>query len=324
MCCLFGLIDTRHQFTGKQKTKILHALATASEVRGTDATGVAFNTNSGLCVCKAPVPGHEFRFHVRNDTVAVMGHTRMTTQGDEKRNQNNHPFLGHMGSAPFALAHNGMLSNDRELRRKLKLPVTDVETDSYAAVQILEQQGSLGFESLRHMAEQLEGTFTFTVLDRQSNVYFIKGNNPMTIYHFRHNGLILYASTEQVLTTALLCIPYRLGKATSIKVNCGEILKITPTGKQERAEFDDSKLFTAHWPSYAGWSNFSLTGTSTRPSNTQYMEDLKAIASFFGYSATYVDCLLAEGIDPLEIEEMLYNGELEGSTYESVNCRAWR
>ena len=323
MCCLFGLIDPQHRFNGKEKCKMLHALATASEVRGTDATGVAFNTNSGLCVCKAPVPGRAFRFHVRNDTVAAMGHTRMTTQGSEDKNENNHPFLGHVGSTPFALAHNGMLSNDRELRRKLKLPSTDVETDSYAAVQILEQRGELGFESLRHMAEQMEGTFTFTVLDRQNNVYFIKGNNPMAIYHYRHSGLILYASTEEVLTTALLCIPYRLGKATPIKVTCGEILKITPTGKQERAEFDDSKLFASHWPPYAGWPNFSLTKTSPKPSNTQYMDDLKSIASFFGYSPSYVDYLLAEGIDPEEIEDMIYEGE-RGGFYESPYCSAWR
>ncbi len=323
MCCLFGLIDTRNQFTGKQKTKMLHALATASEVRGTDATGVAFNTNSGLCVCKAPVPGHAFRFYVRNDTVAAMGHTRMTTQGREDKNQNNHPFLGHVGSSPFALAHNGMLSNDRELRRKLKLPVTDVETDSYVATQIIEQQGVLSFDSLRYMAEQMDGTFTFTVLDRQSNVYFIKGNNPLCLYHYRHSGLILYASTEEVLTTALLSIPYRLGKAASIKVNCGEILKITPTGNQERAEFDDSKLFASHWPPYTSWPSFSLTKASQKPSNTQYMDDLKSIASFLGYSPSYVDYLLAEGIDPEEIEDMIYEGE-RGGFYESPYCSAWR
>jgi len=322
MCCLFGLIDTRNQFTGKQKTKILQALCKSGEIRGTDATGIAFNTNAGLCVCKAPVPGHALRFHVRNDTVAAVGHTRLATQGDAKKAQNAHPFLGHVGSAPFALAHNGMLSNDRELRRKLKLPVTDIETDSYVATQIIEQQGVLSFDSLRYMAEQMDGTFTFTVLDWQSNVYFIKGNSPLCLYHYRHSGLILYASTEEVLTTALLCIPYRLGKATPIKVTCGEILKITPTGKQERAEFDDSKLFASHWPPYAGWPNFSLTKTSQKPSNTQYMDDLKSIASFFGYSPSYVDYLLAEGIDPEEIEDMIYEGE-RGGFYESPYRFSW-
>ena len=41
MCCLFGLIDMELRFTGKEKSKLLHALASASEARGTDATGVA-------------------------------------------------------------------------------------------------------------------------------------------------------------------------------------------------------------------------------------------------------------------------------------------
>ena len=74
----------------------------------------------------------------------------------------------------------------------------------------------------------------------------------------------------------------------------------------------------------AGWSGFSLSGTKTgKQSHTQYLDDLKSIASFFGFAPAYVDYLLEEGIDPMEIEEMLYNGELEGSTYESVGSRAW-
>ena len=32
MCCLFGLIDTELRFTGKEKSKMLHALASASEM----------------------------------------------------------------------------------------------------------------------------------------------------------------------------------------------------------------------------------------------------------------------------------------------------
>ena len=38
-----------------------------------------------------------------------------------------------------ALAHNGVLYNDRELRREQHLPTTPIETDSYIAVQLLEQ-----------------------------------------------------------------------------------------------------------------------------------------------------------------------------------------
>ena len=82
------------------------------------------------------------------------------------------------------MAHNGMLYNDRYLRRKLHLPRTRIETDSYAAVQLLEQQGTLGFDSLRYMAEKVEGSFTFSVLDGNDHLYLVKGDNPLCLYYF--------------------------------------------------------------------------------------------------------------------------------------------
>ena len=45
-----------------------------------------------------------------------------------------------------ALAHNGVLYNDNELRRKQNLTPTPIETDSYIAVQLLEQGQQLDGE----------------------------------------------------------------------------------------------------------------------------------------------------------------------------------
>ena len=177
--CLFGLIDPDHAYNGKQKAKILHVLATASETRGTDATGYALNTGDKLYVYKRPVPGHKLQFRLRDDTTVVMGHTRMTTQGDEAKNENNHPFLGSIAGRPFALAHNGVLWNDKDLRQELNVPKTKIETDSYIAVQLLESQASLDFASLKYIAEQVRGTFTFTVLTDTNELYFIRGDNPL-------------------------------------------------------------------------------------------------------------------------------------------------
>lgn len=57
MCCLFGLIDTELRFTGKEKSKMLHALASASEARGTDATGVAYELRPGISISiRSPFP----------------------------------------------------------------------------------------------------------------------------------------------------------------------------------------------------------------------------------------------------------------------------
>ena len=54
MCCLFGIYDYGHSLTVAQKKRLVSALAVASEDRGTDATGIAYNHNGHLTVYKRP------------------------------------------------------------------------------------------------------------------------------------------------------------------------------------------------------------------------------------------------------------------------------
>ena len=91
MCCLFGMVDRNGLFSGKERSRILSVLATQCEARGTDATGICYNSGGRMKVYKRPLAAHLMRFKVSNDAKVIMGHTRMTTQGSEKRNWNNHP-----------------------------------------------------------------------------------------------------------------------------------------------------------------------------------------------------------------------------------------
>ena len=50
MCCLFGLIDSRNQFSVKEKNHILSVLATECEERGIDATGIAYCSHRHLSI----------------------------------------------------------------------------------------------------------------------------------------------------------------------------------------------------------------------------------------------------------------------------------
>ena len=170
MCCLFGLIDYRDTLSRRQKTKMVRALAEASEARGTDAAGIAYNAGGTLQIHKRPGPAHTIHFTVPKASKVIMGHTRMATQGSALKRKNNHPFAGKARREGFALAHNGVLYNDKVLRRIHDLPQTSIETDSYIAVQLIEKQGTLNFDSLRFMAEEVEGSFCFTVLDREDNL----------------------------------------------------------------------------------------------------------------------------------------------------------
>ena len=236
MCCLFGLIDYRDTLSCRQKTKMVRALAEASEARGTDAAGIAYNAGGTLQIHKRPGPAHTIHFTVPKASKVIMGHTRMATQGSALKRKNNHPFAGKARGEGFALAHNGVLHNDKVLRRVHHLPPTATETDSYIAVQLMEQQGTLNFDSLRFMAEEVEGSFCFTVLDRKDNLYFVKGDNPLCLYHYPELGLYLYASTEEILRNAIGKMRLA-GQPESITLHCGDILKIDAHGRMDHARF---------------------------------------------------------------------------------------
>ena len=237
----------------------------------------------------------------------------LTTQGNERKNQNNHPFLGKAGNVAFALAHNGMIYNDKILRHKFHLPKTEIETDSYIAVQLLEQSQELSFDSLGKMAEEMEGSFSFTVLDEQENLYFVKGDNPLCIYHYPKTGVYLYASTESVLLDALSRIPVPLGKPNQVVLDWGDILQIDSKGNQFRGEFDPRNLRIYPYspcsvmldPPAMGWHFPKRTSTQR-----EYIRILKSVASFYGYTSELVDSMLDGGFSTDEIEEMIYFGRI--------------
>ena len=73
MCCLFGLIDYGRDLTGREKNHMLSVLASACEVRGTDATGIAYNVGGTLRIYKRPRSRpHCLRFRVP-DTAGYSG-----------------------------------------------------------------------------------------------------------------------------------------------------------------------------------------------------------------------------------------------------------
>ena len=297
MCAVFGFLDYKGKISNAVLKKLIHYLSVAAEVRGTDATGIAYVRSSGIITYKKPKPAHKVKLFFPRDTRAVIGHTRFTTQGSEKRNCNNHPFEGHCGKEAFALAHNGVLYNDRELRREQHLPTTPIETDSYIAVQLLEQGQNLDAENIKRMAELVEGSFVFTILRNDNTLFLVKGNNPLTLYHFPALGLYVYASTKSILDNALQKV-HIAEKACEVEISEGEILEITPNGKINRSTFTMQDyihtMFNPYNWDYAKW----------------WMEDereelLLEYCGTFGVSEEEVELLLEVGYDPDEIEELL-------------------
>ncbi len=304
MCGLFGFLNYSNNPI-KNLSVLTNSLAKQSAARGTDATGIAFTSSGGINVIKDSKSAYRMDFKHSDDIIALMGHTRHSTQGSEKKNYNNHPFMGKCRNSRFALAHNGVLYNDRELRKSLHLPKTKIETDSYVAVQLIESKKSLEFESIKYMAEKTEGSFSYSLLDDKNNLYLVKGDSPLSILHFPNYKLYVFASTDEILYKSVidtkLFSELKNGNFEEVKISEGEILKICSNGDLEKGKFDYSYYCGRNW-----WDFGIKPYHSSVTTQNSYIEDLKSIACYQGFSSETVDELLNNGFTLDEIEDYIY------------------
>ncbi|MBE6848568.1 MAG: glucosamine 6-phosphate synthetase [Ruminococcus sp.] len=290
--------------------KLTQALANAAEERGTDASGISYVRDGKITIYKRPKPAHKMKFRVPAGTSALMGHTRFTTQGNQKHNFNNHPFRGFAGME-FAFAHNGVLYNDRELRRTKKLPATKIETDSYVGVQLLEQSGDLSFESLAQMAEDVSGNFTFTLLDAENSLYFVKGSSPLYLIHFPLIGLYVYTSTQSIMEKALKACGLLRFDYEVLDVKNGDILKIDARGNLSGDTFQT--MFYDPFFRYCPWEDESEPDEA--------LETLLLMCHCFGVTEDEVLELVEMGYSYDEIEGVLNEPEeMRGILHENLCC----
>ena len=307
MCGLFGLISYGKKV--KDIDDIVKHLAYESSARGPDATGYAYVSNKRLHICKKDVSAYKLKYKVPTDAVCVIGHTRHATQGDKKYMPNNHPFTG-KAECSFALAHNGVIVNDDTLRKEYSLPETTIETDSYIAVQLLEYKKMLDFDGLKFMAENVQGSFSFSVIDQHNNLYLVKGDSPLSVLHFPSIGMYVYASTDTILWRALietsLFDNIQKGEFENIPVEAGEILKIDRSGMVHRDTFNYTGYFGSRydWRGYGGYIDYD------EDFGTAYLEELKSVAGYYGYTPEDIEELYQSGFTPDEIEEVLCDNRM--------------
>ncbi len=306
MCALFGWLDTKRIIPHKLLLKLTQELANASEERGTDAAGISYVKNNKITIYKRPKPAHKLKFSFPENTRAIMGHTRLTTQGNQRFNWNNHPFMGYADKS-FAFAHNGVLYNDSQLCKEKKLPPTCIETDSYVAVQLIERQGTLNFESLKSMAEDVHGNFTFTILDEDNTLYFIKGSSPLHLIYFEKLGLYIYSSTETIMNKTLKATGLWKYEYEIIPVYEEDILSIDIDGNISKSEFEAyrTSFYSGFYTPYDDLYNY-------------HEELLLEMCGYFGVDEEDITALLEYGYTSEEIEDMLMDSDLINETLRKI------
>lgn len=313
MCAITGFLDYGHKVHHRVLLHLVKALTVAAECRGTDATGMSYVKEGEIVTYKKPKPAHKMNFYFPKDTTAVICHNRMTTQGSELQNYNNHPFQG-VADKPFALTHNGVIYNDAELRKEHQFLEPKIETDSYIAVQLLEEQGHISFDSIKAMAEELLGSYAFSILDADDNIWLVKGSNPLYLVHFPKLQIYAYASTKEIMSKALKAT--RLNQFHHVVINTyeGDILRIDRHGSLSQSKFVPKEdVRYQHWglPSLYGycWD----TKEPVDPFDDSYAA-LIELCGYFGVDEEEVQMLFEMGYSYNEIEGFLMNpSELEAA-----------
>lgn len=200
MCGICGLI-TKNGISTKQ-AKFFQKMMEKLEGRGRDAFGLTTFPSNKVFKIKGNVTDYLKNTHntriwkmVSGQKIAL-GHTRATTTGSEDRNQNNHPFT----TKKFIFAHNGIISNNEKLRKLHDFETSDIETDSYAIIKVIqkmydEQKDKNVFEAIKETTRQLNGGYACWLLDKKTGeVYLFRERFPLSVSYIKDWDAIVFAS----------------------------------------------------------------------------------------------------------------------------------
>lgn len=210
------------------------------------------------------------------------------------------PFAGHTVNGDFALCHNGVLFNYDYVKNFEQLPPTKIQTDTYAAVQLIEKYGEVNFENIGKMFELVNSSFVFTILTDDEKLYFSKWDNPICILHFPKLGLYVYTSTKEIMQKVVEGTILEKQQFEVISVNEGEMISIDKRGMIERSRFVQiQEDCFCYYDMYGGCRN--------RYDYDSYLYDY---CNMFGISEEELMLLYEIGYDDEEIEIMMTDHDM--------------
>lgn len=202
---------------------ILRELLHETEIRGYDATGVAFVDKKNVVVVKAPMAASDFiitkgfikanleylRLSKKDGTISIIGHCRAMTKGSPSDNNNNHPIV----TGNIVGVHNGIIGNDDELFDKFfgysKTFGRRGRVDSEIIFRLIDyyanQQSRTTTDAIQRMSGLVEGSYTCAMVERQNPylLWLFRKTGPLTLYNYDQCGVIVFASLESSLKNAM-------------------------------------------------------------------------------------------------------------------------
>lgn len=221
MCGIFGiLIDDQSAFSAQAFRPALERLFELSESRGKEASGFAARTDSKIVVLKQPVSATRmirsplYRDQMRavfaeqgsdgngsafRRPLAVVGHSRLVTNGVQTLDENNQPVI----AEGFVGVHNGIVVNDANLWEAYPNLQRRHEVDSEVILSLtrffLQETGSPR-EALRRTFAAIEGAASVALFAEDLG-QLLMGTNTGSLYFSRSasSHALVFASERYIL-----------------------------------------------------------------------------------------------------------------------------
>jgi len=217
MCGIFGVIAKEENFSRNELVGLLEEVATLSQVRGKDSSGLAFRFESTkrIGVLKGPVSIDEllktkdyrnFKTSIlseikdvnKNKIFAALGHARLVTNGSQLEDVNNQPVVkdGIVG------IHNGIVVNENELWENHTKSKREYEIDTEVIYSVLRNYlNEFGntIDAVKKTNKELFGTVStgFFINDREE---FVVYTNNGSLYVLTNNkDIFIYGSENDIL-----------------------------------------------------------------------------------------------------------------------------
>ena len=214
MCGIFGVISSENSnYSISFLRKSLTNLASLSESRGKDSSGLCVLNQNSLNVIKGPIQARnllkrnkvkEILKHTfsKNKAQLAFGHARLVTNGSQLHDTNNQPVI----KEDIVCVHNGIIVNHEELWRnnpKLKRHY-EIDTEILPSLirKELSNEKSVDCAVVSAMNE-IVGTASIALTFCDLNKFVLATNNG-SLYIVHNNKDIIYFASEKAILLKLI------------------------------------------------------------------------------------------------------------------------
>ena len=221
MCGIFGLVKNENSNISDTDTlEVINKLFIFSQTRGSEAAGIAINTGSSIDIYKKAGSPREFvksleyknlfknsiKTYIENkknststDSLSIIGHSRLVTNGYQSENKNNQPVL-----VPGCVGiHNGIITNHSELWNENKDLKKETDLDTEIFLKILKRKLDNGTnlkKSLKEIYSQITGTASIAMFfEEYSNLLLSTNTGSLFYLNNKKTSLFIFASERFIL-----------------------------------------------------------------------------------------------------------------------------